>query len=89
MTLQVLIIFLDEVQQLHRGLDGGFRLVGIQAARTIYLPVPVPRNDGLYQSIRPTTRRNTHTVIGQPRELPRKAVLINMAGCGPRCEELA
>ena len=57
MTLYVLIIFLDEVQQLHRGLDGGFRLVGIQAARTIYLPVPVPRNDGLHQSIRPPTRR--------------------------------
>ena len=67
------------IQHFHRGLYGGFGLVGIEAPGFEGVAVVVPGNDGLYKSVGAATGGNVDRVVGEHRKFPAQLLLVDGA----------
>ena len=60
---QMMLKFLNDIEHLNGRLNGGLRLIGIQASGFEPLTVHIPENRRLHEGIRVSTRRNRHRVV--------------------------
>ena len=72
-------ILLDDIEHLDGGLDGCFRLVGIEAAGLEGLTLVLPSDDGLHESVGAAARGDRYGVVGQHGELALEGFLVYLA----------
>ena len=68
MLIDCVLLVLKHVEHLDGCLDGGFRLVGIQASGAIDLSFVLPGDGSLDKGIGTSSRRNGDHVVGEPGE---------------------